>query len=179
MLRKLILGASALAMAPLAAHAQETMAPEADISTKAATAIIDATQVETRDEAKLYAESEFLQADQNDDGKLDQSEFVAYAAARAPLNDPALSIPDEVMETEKATPPATASAEASVKEPATAEEQFAEISKGDEAISHDELVETRVAQFDEADQNDDEALDETERMQFAALTKLKAPKSIL
>ncbi len=181
MLRMLILGASTLALAPLAASAQESMTPETEGSMKveAAATIVDASQVVTRDEAKLYAESEFLQADQNDDGNVDQAEFIAYAAARAPINDPALSIPDEVIDTEGATPPATAGMEAKAETATTAEEQFAEISKGDETISHDELVEARVAQFDEADQNKDEALDDAERQQFAALAKVKAPGSTL
>ena len=181
MLRMLILGASTLALTPLAASAQESMTPatEGTVKMDAAATIIDASQVVTRDEAKLYAESEFLQADQNDDGTVDQAEFVAYAAARAPINDPALSIPDEAIDTEGATPPATAGMEAKAETATTAEEQFAEISKGDEAISHDELVEARVAQFDEADQNKDEALDDAERQQFAALAKVKAPGSTL
>ncbi|WP_428409220.1 hypothetical protein [Hyphococcus sp.] len=181
MLRTLILSASAFALAPFAASAQDAdletgAAAEATMKTKTV-AIIDASQVETREEAKLYAASEFSQADLDKDGAVDKGEFIAYASARAPINDPALNIPDEVVETEEGS--AETAVEGDVTAAATAEEQFAELSNGDEQISQAELEEKRVAQFDAADEDGDQALDNEERIQFAALTAVKAPQNSL
>lgn len=182
MLRTLILGASVLALAPLSANAQNTTQPEAEMAADATVktetlAIIDASQVETKDEAKLYAASEFTQADLNKDGSIDKGEFIAYASVRAPINDPALSIPDEVIKSDETV--AETPVEGETTAATTAEEQFTELSNGDEKISESELVDKRVAQFDEADQNKDEALDTDERVQFAALTAVKAPENAL
>lgn len=157
MLRLSFIGASFAVMAT-AACAQE----EPTITANEGAPIIDAKQVATRDEAKLFAESEFAQADQNADGKVDRDEFIAYATVRAPL--PAMTAEADEMAAADAT---------------TAEDQFAEMSNGDEEISETELVDTRVAQFDEADQNGDETLDENERVQFAELTTPKAPQNAL
>lgn len=180
MLRSLALGASILAIAPFAASAQEAAAPEAgaDAAVKTETvAIMDASQVATKEEAKLYAASEFDQADLDQDGNIDKDEFIAYASVRAPVNDPALSIPDEVVESDDAA--AETIVEGDSTAATTAEEQFAELSNGDEQISESELIDKRVAQFDEADDNKDEELDTEERMKFASLTALKSPGSAL
>ncbi len=190
MLRTLILSASAFALAPFAASAQDAdPAADAAAETSEATettaktetvAIIDASQVETREEAKLYAASEFSQADLDKDGTVDKGEFIAYASARAPINDPALSIPDEVVKSDEAAAETAVGGKAAAEaNAATAEEQFAEISNGDEEISQSELEEKRVAQFDAADEDGDQALDTEERMQFAALTAVKAPQNAL
>ncbi|WP_411818258.1 hypothetical protein [Hyphococcus sp. DH-69] len=162
MLRSSLISASAIALLTTAACAQDTPKVEAtklDSETK----IVDASQVETRDEAKLFAESEFAQADLDGDGQIDKSEFLAYASVHAPVNEPALT-------NEPRADHAAEIAEAPAQEK-SAEETFAEISNGDEAISETEMVETRVAQFDEADANDDEKLDEQESQQFASMTK--------
>lgn len=182
MLRSLALGASALVIAPFAASAQEAAAPEAgaDAAVKTETvAIMDASQVATKEEAKLYAASEFDQADLDQDGNIDKDEFIAYASVRAPVNDPALSIPDEVLEADQDAAETVVESESDATAAATAEEQFAELSNGDEQISESELVDKRVAQFDEADDNQDEKLDTDERMKFASLTALKSPGSAL
>ncbi len=126
MLRLSFIGAS-LAVMATAACAQE----EPVVTTNEGAAIIDAKQVATRDEAKLFAETEFVQADQNADGKVDRAKFIAYASVRAPL--PTM------------TPDAEETAAADTT---TAEDQFAEMSNGDEEISETELVDTRVDQFD-------------------------------
>lgn len=161
MLKHSLIGAS-VAVIATAACAQEQPGTAEAPALKEETAIVDASQVATREDAKTYAESEFALADLNMDGKVDRAEFIEYASIRAPA--PVLNEEGDV----------TASNEAQ-----TAEEQFAEMSNGDEELSQTELVETRVAQFDEADENDDAALDEEERIQFAMLTTPKAPQNAL
>lgn len=182
MLRQSLFGLSTLALMTATACAQEDQNkisgadPAANAHTESATSakseakILDAAQVNTRDEAKLYAESEFKQADINKDGSVDKNEFLAYAVIRAPIEDP---MPEGVDE------PVTVEGDetASTEEPANAEEQFAEISNGDEKISETEMIESRVAQFDEADTNDDAQLDPEERKQFIKLSQLKPSSS--
>lgn len=170
MIKSLLIGASAVAFAS-AAIAQEP-APEAkpEVAEQADTTpkILDAKQVGTRDEAKLFAENEFEQADLNRDGSVDKDEFFAYATIRAPFKSS--KAPESEQPTEET---------AGVEVPATADEQFAEISKDGETISKTQLAELRVAQFDKADADGDETLDSEERMQFAALTAPKAPQNAL
>jgi hypothetical protein len=182
MLRHSLFGLSTLALMTATACAQEDTTKISGAETKVTpevtdtattvqteTKILDAAQVKTKSEAKLYAESEFRQADINKDGSVDKNEFLAYAVLRAPVNDPLAENIDE---------PVTASDEtASMEEPANAEEQFAEISNGDEVISEMEMVERRVAQFDEADTNDDEQLDVEESKEFIKLSQLKPSSS--
>lgn len=200
MLQKTLLGISSLALITIAACAQEdtdesaanesermaetqptspeptaepqTTPPETQTTAESGMQILDASQVGTKEEAQLYAESEFKQADINRDGSVDKNEFLAYAVIRAPMEDP-----------QEADEPAAAgegdiTAEregdvAAAEEPATAEEQFAEISNGDDTISKSEMVETRVAQFEEADANGDEQLDSEERKEFVKIAELK------
>ena len=174
MIRSTILCAS-FAVLATAAAAQEPAPAKAPEETAA---IIDAKQVGTRDEAKLYAASEFLQADQNADGKIDKEEFIAYASVRAPMYDPLAERTADAVG-EKNANKAEKLESAAADKAKNAEEQFAAISKGDEAISKNEMVEARVAQFDAADADKDETLDASERVQFAALTTLKAPENAL
>ncbi len=166
MLRHTLISVSALAILSTTACAQEEATATAELDAQ----ILDAAQVETKDEAKLFAEAEFKQADINQDGKVDKNEFLAYAVIRAPLPNPDMEGLDE---------PSIAESDevASMEQPESAEEQFAEISNGDEVISESEMVESRIAQFDEADTNDDEALDETERDTFIKLSQLKPASS--
>ncbi len=172
MLRSTLICASLAALATGAVAQEKAESAPAEAAAKAETkAIIDAKQVGTRDEAELFAKSEFMQADLDRDGMLDEGEFLAYATVRAPMSNKAAETAKE-----KASDKAQAPAEAKVE---SAEEEFAEISNGDEEISETELVEKRVAQFDEADADDDEELDATERVQFAQMTTPKAPKNTL
>ncbi|PQA86759.1 hypothetical protein [Hyphococcus luteus] len=168
MLRSTLICASLAALAS-GAYAREST----DAASKAdAKTITDAKQVGTRDEAKLYAKAEFDQADLDKDGKVSETEFIAYATIRAPMNNKADGAAGKKAANEKTDA-------AAVSETASAEEEFAEISNGDEAISEDELVEKRMAQFEEADADNDEALDAKERVQFAQMTTPKAPKNTL
>ena len=168
MFRTALISASALAVITSTACANEETAVQ---SAEEGATIVDATQVETRDDAKLYAESEFLLADLDQNGKVDKTEFLAYAAMHAPLADP-LTEPSDGASIH-------AEGDADVAADASAEEEFDKISKGDEEITEDHMVETRVAQFDEADVNDDEKLDETERQTFATLTKAPTTSTAL
>ncbi len=200
---RLTMTASALALAASAAFAQEDGAATVDVDATAKAAneiavdaaeetgvkatILQASSVSTKDDAKLFAEAEFVQADLNNDGQVDKMEFLAYAAVRAPLEtadpetDTQVTAEAEVEaqgdadpDMKSVTEPATASAEMIAEEiPQTAEEQFAKISKGDETITQDEIVEARLAQFDAADADDDETLSEEERASFETLTELK------
>lgn len=175
MIRTTLISATAIALAAAGSLAQAGQdvpqdPAQAAVPTEAKPKeILDASQVMTRDEAKLFAESEFKQADLDRDGAIDKAEFMAYATIRAPLKTEGAA--GEV------AAPAEGDAEAAAEAPATAEEQFAEISKDGEEISKTDLAEIRVAQFDAADVNSDERLDTEERMQFAALTAPMAPQN--
>ena len=193
MIRTTLIGASAIALMATGAYAQVELpkqtksemevpeaapqepAPQTAANVSKTKEILDAAQVMTRDEAKLFAESEFKRADLDRDGTVDKDEFIAYATIRAPLKTTEPSAAAE--STAEAAAPAGDDAQAVAEAPATAEEEFAQISKDDEKISQNELAEVRVAQFDAADVNADEALDTEERMQFAALTAPKAPQN--
>jgi len=146
--------------------------------------IIDVAQVTTRDDARLFAEAEFKQADLDLNGKISKDEFLAYAAAKVTLAT------NDADEATGATEPQTASMgiepegdadsiEAAAETAATPEEQFAELANGDKKITKDELIESRIANFDEADINKDEMLDDEERQQFAALTTIAKPADSL
>lgn len=146
--------------------------PETETAATSEAQILDPTQVSTKEDARAFAESEFKQADINRDGSIDKEEFLAYAVISAPMEDSAAEAPD----TGAMDDPAAAEGEgdmAAADEPADAEEQFAEISNGDQTISETEMVEARVEQFEEADSNGDEQLDPEERKAFVKLATLK------
>ncbi|WP_425408648.1 hypothetical protein [Hyphococcus sp.] len=199
MLRKTILSASTIALMTTAACAQENAqqaesqsAPAETVTQNAETSqpmddaahttastnikILDASQVNTKNEAKLYAESEFRQADINQDGSIDRNEFLAYAVIRAPLEDPKLKGTDQPV-TAPEEPVVEENDVAAADEPANAEEQFAQISNGDDTISEAEMIDSRVAQFDAADADDDEQLNTDERKKFMKLAELKPSSS--
>jgi hypothetical protein len=167
MLRTSTLSVSLIALLTAAACAQEDPATTAGAETAAEVQILDAAQVTTRDDAKLFAKSEFAQADLNSDGSIDEGEFVAYASVRTSAAPAAVSGEQPAGEQTAPAPTETATA-------ATAEQQFAQISNGDETISETELAEVRAEQFDAADSNGDDTLDSQERLQFASLTAPKA-----
>jgi len=205
MYRSFFVSASALALITSVAFAQDNQAapeapPEAPIVNDTVmeiiadeanahvltppAAIIDVAQVTTRDDARLFAEAEFTQADLDLNGKISKEEFLAYAAAKAA---PAIN---EVDEATGAIEPHAASVkiesegdadsmETAVETATTPEEQFAELANGDKKITKDELVESRIANFDEADVNNDETLDDEERQQFAALITIAKPADSL
>ncbi|MBI1391099.1 MAG: hypothetical protein GC152_00010 [Alphaproteobacteria bacterium] len=118
--------------------------------------IVTLADVRTIDDARAYAEDQFDAADANGDDSLDGAEFRSLASLGA----------DDAIETEslaEADPAVNAGAET------TSDAQFALISKGDGAISRDDLVEARSADFDLADANGDDQLDEAELRRFTAL----------
>lgn len=182
MIRTTLIGASAVALMATGAIAQTGQEVPQEPAQAAASAeakpkeILDATQVMTRDEAKLFAETEFKQADLDRDGTVDKDEFVAYATIRAPLKTDPSAAP--ASEADNEAPAAVeGDTQAVANAPETAEEEFAQISKDGEEITKTDLAEARVAQFDAADVNADETLDTEERMQFAALTAPRAPQN--
>jgi len=173
MIRTILTSASALALVAGAAIAQdmeESLQIETpqtvgvDFVTEAPT--LDAKSVTTKDDARLFAVAEFNLVDINADGKIDQEEFVAYATASAKgaEADTANEVVAEAAEIEGEGDVAA------IAEATTApEEIFAEISEGEETIDQVKMVEARIADFDEADANNDETLDASEKEQFAAL----------
>lgn len=172
MIRTSTIGVSVFALLTAAACAQEDPSANAAAETETRTQILDASQVTTREEAKLFAKSEFTQADLNGDGNIDEGEFIAYASVRAPMAS--TTAPEGEGD---ATAPAETAGAGSVA--STAEEQFAEISNGGESITETRLAEVRVEQFDQADADGDETLDMEERIQFASLTAPKTSETAL
>ena len=159
---------------------------------------LDATQVTTKDDAKEYGQMEFQLADADGDSKVNQEEFIAYAMAQimaeADAENATLAAAEPAEETAAAGEAGSAeavaaaeasaqsegaaeTAEASVETPAAGteapefspEKLFAEISGGKETITKKAMIKARLANFDEADANDDATLDESEKAQFAAL----------
>jgi hypothetical protein len=126
-------------------------APTADMTEKMA-----AKDVATKADAGKLAESEFLRADRNVDGSIDQDEYALFAAEAANAeNAPAADKPQ-------------------------IEKAFAAIAKEDGKISLEELTKARAKSFDAADANRDLSLDANERKKFAALVSAtaKAPAKI-
>ncbi|HOP19680.1 MAG TPA: hypothetical protein PK585_06345, partial [Amphiplicatus sp.] len=119
------------------------------------------------------------------DGKISQDEFVAFAAAQleyqsaedaatlASAETPVegATVASDVAETVVAE--AEQAEEAATDEP-TPEEFFVALSDGKDTINEKTLIKARLASFDEADANDDNALDDAEKAQFAALVWGKA-----
>ena len=173
MTRSILSGVCAIALATTAC-AQENPLPQSGAgedgaSVRLTPAVIDPAQVTTRTDAELYAASEFRQADLDRNGAVDENEFIAYAAVKAPLED----APSGDMTALDGEPEGDAAG------PANAEDQFAELSKGDGAITETDMVEARVADFEAADANEDEMLDDAERAQFALLVSLKTAQTSL
>lgn len=159
MLKLLLAGASAVALASTAALADpaaqaEPAGPAGDapqyMTEPAATeAAITPLEVTTRDDSQKLATVEFAVADANKDSVIDQAEFTAYAAMAAQAN---------AVEPSKAAP---------------ADKAFAAIAKADKKISKQELAEARAKSFDAADANRDKLLDALEQQKFAALVIVK------
>lgn len=173
MYRMTLIGASIAALAAAGASAQETAAEtpqyKAPTETAAETAkVLSPAQVSTEEDARLYAQAEFQQADVNQDMVIDKGEFIAYAEARTPAITPV----DKTMAKPKAADKGAKmkGAEPMQEAAATAEAQYAELAKGD-TISQTELIEKRVEQFAEADADKNDKLDTREREKFAALVQ--------
>lgn len=192
MFRYILTGASVIALMSGAAYAGDKKADTkaaADQMKKAAEVlvepapILDVAQVSTRDDAKLLAEAEFKQADLDMNGEISKDEFIAYASVKTTRNisEPATTatVTEPANTALNTEPAAEGDADIEANLPATAEEQFAMLSKDDEEISKDEMIEARVAGFEEADANDDEVLDDNERQKFVALVEVKKPANSL
>lgn len=163
----------------------QTTAPSAEEMTVPPQNVLDALAVTTKDDAREYGQKEFTLADADADGKISQDEFVAFAAAQleyqsaedaatlASAETPVegATVASDVAETVVAE--AEPVEEAATDEP-TPEELFAALSDGKDTINEKTLIKARLASFDEADANDDNALDDAEKAQFAALVWGKA-----
>jgi len=121
--------------------------------------VLSPTLVNTKDDARIFAEKEFLKADVNTDNAVNIEEFTDYLSALSTSIEPIIEA-------------SNTSATISVTRP-TPDQIFAEISKGDNEISKDEMVESRTASFDAADKDGDSVLNETEKQSFAALVLAK------
>lgn len=157
MLKLILAGASAIALASTAALADPaaTAATDANETPQYAPAEIaplTPADVTTREDSTKLAQNEFVFADANADGVIDEAEFTAYTAIVAGANDAPAELPKEAMPADKA---------------------FAALAKGDEKITELELTEARAASFDKADANKDSKLDPIEQQKFAALMTVK------
>lgn len=151
MIRTLIITASVLALAATAdageparkgavkfkPESRETMSPET---------------VRTREDAAKLGESEFIRADADANGFLNEVEFAKLEASLA--------------KPEGAASPAPAAAEVSM---------FPAIAGEDGQVSKEELASARVASFDAADADLNRTLSDSERQVFASL--IAAPKA--
>ena len=188
MFRYAILGASALTLLAAPALAEKDQSDKAmkkagDENAKAALVqpvkIVNASQVVTRDDAKRLAETEFAAADLDESGKISKAEFLAYAVAKTTpaMNSTAKAGAAGVTPTTTASASEGVTGEGDIDTPAitTPQAQFALIANSDDAISKEELIASRVADFDIADANDDALLSDDEQIQFAALVAIAAP----
>jgi hypothetical protein len=187
MLRTILTAASVLALAAGAASAQnqseelpvgtpeytepmpettpsESMPADPAAVEPTASTAPDITLVATPDDLTRHSEAEFQLADANADASLDQAEFSAYADMHLLADASVVSDEGVVGEGDIDT-----GAQA-----VTSESLFADLAAGKESITKDEFLKARKASFDEADANDDDQLDETEKLQFAALVKGEA-----
>lgn len=156
MLRLLMAGASAVALASTAALADPAgQADEAEQTANEATATaaaITPIEVTTRADSKKLAEAEFAVADADKDGVLDQTEFTALIMNTAQASSGANIDPSQAALIEKA---------------------FIAIAKKDSKISKPELAAARAKNFDEADANHDQTLDALEQQKFAGLVAVR------
>lgn len=162
--RAILFSASALAIfAAAAAQAGEKHKTGQQKAVEAET-VIKAEMVTTSDDAKAYAKAEFAKADANGDKKVEKAEFLAFARA-AHAAAPALNETAEAA----AAVETTIIAEGDTVE--TAEQQFVGLSKDDGVLTIEELVEARLADFAQADADQNGALEGEEKEAFAALVK--------
>lgn len=156
MLRLLMAGASAVALASTAALADPAeQADEAEQTAKEATAAaatITPIEVATRADSAKLAEAEFATADADKDGALDKAEFTAF-----------------IMSSVQASP----GANIDPSQAALIEKAFIAIAKKDSKISKPELAAARAKNFDEADANHDQTLDALEQQKFASLVAVR------
>jgi hypothetical protein len=159
MIKSLLTSAAAIALVSTAAladpaatvNASAEAMPQYQATPEAnGPAMIAPIEVTTKDDAKKLADTQFLAADTNTDGVVDESEFAALAADAA-LTDPLAAASDA----------------------APADKAFAAIAKGDKKISKQELADARAKNFNEADGNSDKILDALEQQKFAALVAVR------
>ncbi|GAB4519191.1 MAG: hypothetical protein Kow00133_04800 [Amphiplicatus sp.] len=162
--RAILFGASALAIfAAAAAHAGEKQKADKQAAAETET-VIKAEMVTTSDDAKAYAKAEFAKADANGDKKVEKAEFLAFAQA-------AHAAAQALNETAEAAPAVETAVIAEGDTVETAEQQFIGLSKDDGALTLEELIAARLADFAQADADKDGALNDEEKTAFVALVK--------
>lgn len=151
MIRTLITSAAALALVA-GAHAGEPAKKGADKLKTDAEAPMTPESVKTREDAARLGEAEFILADADTDGFLNEAEFAKLEAMVAS--------------------PAGATAATPAGAPPS---MFPAIAGDDGKVSKAELAAERVASFDAADADLNRTLSESERQVFASL--VAAPKA--
>lgn len=158
-MKTLLMSAGAIALISTAALAdpaaggaeQAAASPQYQAPPENERLMISPIDVTTKDQAQKLADVQFLVADANADGVIDEGEFSAFAADAA-----------------NATANVVATADGQ-----PADKAFASIAKTDKKITKQELVDARAKSFDAADANRDKVLDPLEQQKFAALVTVK------
>lgn len=114
--------------------------------------------ISTKGDAEAFAKSAFKSADANADAKVEREEFARYVKSKTSSEEGAQT-PSSSGDAARAAGAAQAKADAA----------FEDISAGDGSISEEEMVNSVVDDFETADANADDELDDAERRQFAAL----------
>lgn len=122
------------------------------------------TAVTTLEDAKAFAEIEFLRADLDANGQVSIDEFAGYLSTVNAVAVPAI-------DPTQASTGSSELAEQGGIEPVvqSPEEAFATISENDEIITKDEMIASREKSFEKADQDGDALLNDEEKETFAAL----------
>ena len=122
------------------------------------------TAITTIEDAKAFAEMEFLRADVDSDGQVSIDEFTSYLSITNATAIPAIS------STKASGSEIHISTQTNITHtPHSPEEAFAKISANDEIITKDEMIASREQSFEKADEDGDALLDDQEKETFAAL----------
>lgn len=159
MIKSLLMSAGAIALASTAALADPAaggaeppaISPQYQAPPENERLMISPIDVTTKDQAQKLADVEFLVADANAEGVVDEAEFSAFAADASNIGANGAAIADGQ----------------------PLDKAFAAIAKADKKISKQELIDARAKSFDAADANRDKVLDPLEQQKFAALVAVK------
>lgn len=176
-MNRILIAASTLALAASAALAQDTtpgnppdelagaMTQPSPENASQPNPAPDITSVITKDDIKNFGAADFRAADANGDGKVDQAEFVAYAAANPP---PAGAVAQEdYAQGDKI-------AEDAASDTVSPEKAFASMSGGKKTVTLKQYLSGLLNDFERADVNMDNKLDENENRAFALLVRGKS-----
>ena len=145
MIRTLITAAGALALVAGALAGEPAKKGAVKLKTETQAAMTPES-VKTREDAAKLGEAEFILADADADGFLNEAEFVKLEAMAAKPANPAEAAPT-----------------------APQPSMFTAVAGEDAKVSKEELAAARVASFDAADADLNRTLSESERQVFASL----------